>query len=187
MNFWQSSWSTGLQAPLSPLCASTKRTSKVILKTEWTTSMWLSVHNVKLQLYICIISHYWLSSLSCFRTGIFVPTGLAAFQNELMHCPQSWAQIRSRNIYSYTSFMSRGGHFAAFEEPKLLADDILQFVKKVEKPWAHTCILTKCKWASLSLFDFILYWGHAHFHDSIKYFSVFGLISLQQLCCREIN
>nr|XP_020481830.2 epoxide hydrolase 1-like [Labrus bergylta]XP_029131605.1 epoxide hydrolase 1-like [Labrus bergylta] len=65
-------------------------------------------------------------------TGIFVPTGLAAFPAELMHCPKSWAEIRYRNIYSYT-FMPRGGHFAAFEEPRLLADDIVQFVRKVEK------------------------------------------------------
>ncbi|KAM4591545.1 epoxide hydrolase 1 [Odontesthes bonariensis] len=66
------------------------------------------------------------------KTGIFVPTGVAAFPQELMHCPKSWAQIRYRNLYSYT-FMSRGGHFAAFEEPQLLANDIIQFVKKVEK------------------------------------------------------
>ncbi|CAG6017578.1 unnamed protein product [Menidia menidia] len=66
------------------------------------------------------------------KTGIFVPTGVAAFPQEIMHCPQSWAQVRYRNIYSYT-FMPRGGHFAAFEEPQLLADDIMQFVKKVEK------------------------------------------------------
>ncbi|XP_070697609.1 epoxide hydrolase 1 [Pempheris klunzingeri] len=66
------------------------------------------------------------------KTGIFVPTGLAAFPGELMHCPESWAQIRYRNIYSYT-FMPRGGHFAAFEEPELLANDLVQFVKKVEK------------------------------------------------------
>ncbi|XP_049456897.1 epoxide hydrolase 1 isoform X2 [Epinephelus fuscoguttatus] len=65
------------------------------------------------------------------KTGIFVPTGLAAFPGELMHCPKSWASIRYRNIYSYT-FMPRGGHFAAFEEPQLLAEDIFQFVKKVE-------------------------------------------------------
>ncbi|XP_071375594.1 epoxide hydrolase 1 [Centroberyx affinis] len=65
-------------------------------------------------------------------TGIFVPTGLAAFPSELMHCPRSWAEIRYRNIYSY-SFMPQGGHFAAFEEPQLLANDFLQFVKKVEK------------------------------------------------------
>lgn len=67
-----------------------------------------------------------------FKTEIFVPTGFAAFPNELMHCPKSWAQIRYRNIQSYT-FMPRGGHFAAFEEPQLLADDLFNFVKKVEK------------------------------------------------------
>lgn len=66
------------------------------------------------------------------RTEIFVPTGLAAFPGELMHCPQSWAQMKYRYIYSYT-FMPRGGHFAAFEEPQLLANDLVQFVKKVEK------------------------------------------------------
>ncbi|KAM8859497.1 epoxide hydrolase 1 isoform 1-T1 [Spinachia spinachia] len=66
------------------------------------------------------------------KVGITVPTGLAAFPGELMHCPKSWAQHKYRNIYSYT-FMPRGGHFAAFEEPQLLANDIVQFVKKVEK------------------------------------------------------
>uniref|UniRef100_A0A3P8U526 Epoxide hydrolase n=1 Tax=Amphiprion percula TaxID=161767 RepID=A0A3P8U526_AMPPE len=66
------------------------------------------------------------------KTGIFVPTGLAAFPDELMHTPKSWAQIRYRDIRSYT-FMPRGGHFPAFEEPQLLANDIVQFVKKVEK------------------------------------------------------
>ncbi|KAK2922041.1 epoxide hydrolase 1 [Channa argus] len=66
------------------------------------------------------------------KTAIYVPTGLAAFPAELMHCPKSWAQIRYKNICSYT-FMPCGGHFAAFEEPQLLASDILQFVKKVEK------------------------------------------------------
>ncbi|XP_068183330.1 epoxide hydrolase 1 isoform X2 [Antennarius striatus] len=66
------------------------------------------------------------------KTEIFVPTGLAAFPGELMHCPKSWAELRYRNIYSYT-FMPRGGHFAAFEEPQLLAGDLVQFVRKVEK------------------------------------------------------
>uniref|UniRef100_A0AAQ5ZFL1 Epoxide hydrolase n=2 Tax=Amphiprion ocellaris TaxID=80972 RepID=A0AAQ5ZFL1_AMPOC len=70
------------------------------------------------------------------KTGIFVPTGLAAFPDELMHTPKSWAQIRYRDIRSYT-FMPRGGHFPAFEEPQLLANDIVQFVKKVEKFKIH--------------------------------------------------
>ncbi|XP_077351551.1 epoxide hydrolase 1 [Festucalex cinctus] len=65
------------------------------------------------------------------KTRIFVPTGLAAFPGELMHCPKSWAQMKFHNIVSYT-MMPQGGHFAALEEPQLLASDIIQFVRKVE-------------------------------------------------------
>ncbi|XP_026551153.1 epoxide hydrolase 1 isoform X1 [Pseudonaja textilis] len=61
-----------------------------------------------------------------------VPTGIAAFPNEVLHFPRSWAQKKYVNIVSF-NFMPRGGHFAAFEEPALLATDILQFVDKVEK------------------------------------------------------
>lgn len=49
-----------------------------------------------------------------------------------MHCPKSWAKLRYHNIVSYT-FMPEGGHFAAFEEPQLLATDLFQFAKKLEK------------------------------------------------------
>nr|XP_046258637.1 epoxide hydrolase 1-like [Scatophagus argus]XP_046258638.1 epoxide hydrolase 1-like [Scatophagus argus] len=66
------------------------------------------------------------------KIGIFVPTGLAAFPEELMHCPRSWAETKYKNIYSYT-FMPRGGHFAAFEEPQLLANNLIQFIREVEK------------------------------------------------------
>ncbi|XP_041644707.1 epoxide hydrolase 1-like [Cheilinus undulatus] len=66
------------------------------------------------------------------KTAVYVPTGLAAFPGELTHTPKSWAEMRYKKIYSYT-FMPRGGHFAAFEEPQLLADDVIQFVKKVEQ------------------------------------------------------
>ena len=36
-----------------------------------------------------------------------------------------------QNIVQYT-YMPRGGHFAALEEPQLLAEDIFSFVRKVE-------------------------------------------------------
>ncbi|XP_022540985.2 epoxide hydrolase 1 [Astyanax mexicanus] len=64
-------------------------------------------------------------------TKVSVPTGFAAFPHELMHCPWVWASSRFRDLRSFT-YMPRGGHFAAFEEPKLLAQDVQQFVKKVE-------------------------------------------------------
>ncbi|XP_053731703.1 epoxide hydrolase 1-like [Synchiropus splendidus] len=66
------------------------------------------------------------------KVGIYVPTGVAAFPNEVTHIPKSWAEIRFRDIRSYT-FMTSGGHFAAMEEPQLLANDVYQFVQKVEK------------------------------------------------------
>lgn len=66
------------------------------------------------------------------RTPVYVPAGLAAFPHELQHCPRTWASSKFKDVRSY-SHMPRGGHFAAFEEPELLAQDLLQFVKKVEK------------------------------------------------------
>ncbi|KAJ7340924.1 hypothetical protein JRQ81_004211 [Phrynocephalus forsythii] len=65
------------------------------------------------------------------RIGVYVPTGIAAFPSELLHCPRSWAKKKFKNIVTY-SYMPRGGHFAAFEEPEQLAQDIKQFVRKVE-------------------------------------------------------
>ncbi|XP_009898473.2 epoxide hydrolase 1 isoform X1 [Dryobates pubescens] len=66
------------------------------------------------------------------RIGVHVPTGIAAFPQEIMHTPPVWAKKIFRNIITY-SYMPRGGHFAAFEEPRLLAEDIIHFVRKVEK------------------------------------------------------
>ncbi|NWI13392.1 HYEP hydrolase, partial [Crypturellus soui] len=66
------------------------------------------------------------------RYGIHVPTAIAAFPEEVTHIPRTWAKESIKNIVSYT-YMPRGGHFAAFEEPRLLAQDIRQFVRKVEQ------------------------------------------------------
>ncbi|NWH85173.1 HYEP hydrolase, partial [Aegithalos caudatus] len=66
------------------------------------------------------------------KLTVQVPTGIASFPNEILHTPWAWAKKKYTNIVSF-HFMPRGGHFAAFEEPELLATDILQFVDKVEK------------------------------------------------------
>ncbi|NXX86605.1 HYEP hydrolase, partial [Urocolius indicus] len=66
------------------------------------------------------------------RVGVYVPTGIAAFPHEIAHTPRAWAKDNFKNIITF-SYMPRGGHFAAFEEPKLLAQDIMQFVRKVER------------------------------------------------------
>jgi len=59
---------------------------------------------------------------------VTVPTALALFPADLSHPPRSWAE-RTHNITRYTP-MPRGGHFAAHEEPELLAADITEFLRE---------------------------------------------------------
>ncbi|WP_028721827.1 epoxide hydrolase family protein [Patulibacter americanus] len=54
-----------------------------------------------------------------------VPTAVALFPGDLVQPPRSWAE-RSYEVARYTR-MPRGGHFAAIEEPELLAADITAF------------------------------------------------------------
>ncbi|MYZ40482.1 epoxide hydrolase [Streptomyces sp. SID4917] len=56
-----------------------------------------------------------------------VPTALALFPADLTQPPRSWAE-RTYNITRYTR-MPRGGHFAAHEEPELLAHDLTEFFR----------------------------------------------------------
>jgi epoxide hydrolase len=51
-----------------------------------------------------------------------VPTGVAAFPREIVSTPRAWAE--RHYAVSHWSEMPRGGHFAAMEEPDLLAADV---------------------------------------------------------------
>ncbi|XP_074541865.1 epoxide hydrolase 1 [Halichoeres trimaculatus] len=66
------------------------------------------------------------------KIPVYVPTGFACFPNELMHTPKLWVKQKYWKLVTYT-YMTRGGHFAAMEEPQLMAEDIQNFIKKVEK------------------------------------------------------
>lgn len=56
-----------------------------------------------------------------------VPCGYAAFPREMLRPPRSLAARTFRDIRRWTD-MPRGGHFAAMEQPALLADDVLAFL-----------------------------------------------------------
>jgi microsomal epoxide hydrolase len=62
---------------------------------------------------------------------IEVPTGYAAFPREILLPPRSWAE-RVFNIQRWT-VMPRGGHFAALEEPELLAADLREFFRPLRR------------------------------------------------------
>ena len=60
-----------------------------------------------------------------------VPAGFAMFPKDLSHPPRAWAE-RFFNVRRWTE-LSRGGHFAALEEPEALADDIRAFFRPLRK------------------------------------------------------
>jgi len=58
---------------------------------------------------------------------IQAPAAVALFPKEISRPPREWAE-RSYNVRRWTE-MPRGGHFAALEEPELLAEDIRAFFR----------------------------------------------------------
>ncbi len=58
---------------------------------------------------------------------VSVPTAVAVFPKDLSQPPRSWAE-RTYHLTRYT-VMPRGGHFAAHEEPQLLAADLTEFFR----------------------------------------------------------
>ncbi|GLH11520.1 Epoxide hydrolase [Gryllus bimaculatus] len=61
-----------------------------------------------------------------------VPTAVANFPNELSYTPKKIAEDKYRNLVQF-SHLPRGGHFAAFEEPQLLANDLWDAVENIRK------------------------------------------------------
>ncbi|CAG2173392.1 unnamed protein product [Oppiella nova] len=73
---------------------------------------------------------YYKESLTRIPVSAAVPAAVADFPHELLRSPKELTQYLYKNLVQYTD-MPRGGHFGAFEEPKLMADDLKKFVRKV--------------------------------------------------------
>jgi len=52
-----------------------------------------------------------------------VPTAVSVFPDELYPAPQSWAEQAYPKLIHYNK-LDKGGHFAAFEQPQLLSEEI---------------------------------------------------------------
>ncbi|XP_054590037.1 epoxide hydrolase 1 isoform X3 [Nothobranchius furzeri] len=66
------------------------------------------------------------------KMPVHVPTGFACFPNEVMHSPKLWVKQKYHNLVAFSP-MACGGHFAAMEEPQLMAEDLQKFIKTIEK------------------------------------------------------
>lgn len=59
-----------------------------------------------------------------------IPVGCSVFPREIFPAPRSWAN-RVYPKLIYWNEVDRGGHFAAFEEPMLFAQELRAFARKV--------------------------------------------------------
>jgi pimeloyl-ACP methyl ester carboxylesterase len=67
---------------------------------------------------------YWESKLPFFAPkGVKVPTAVTAFPDELYQAPRSWTEKAYPNLIYY-SRAPKGGHFAAWEQPQTLVNDL---------------------------------------------------------------
>lgn len=72
----------------------------------------------------------------CYRHPVTVPTACARFPEELAFQPAYILKEKFVNL-SRVSNPPRGGHFAAFEEPKLMANDIYETVETIQNLYYH--------------------------------------------------
>jgi hypothetical protein len=55
--------------------------------------------------------------------GVSVPTAVSVFPDELYAAPRSWAEQSYPKLIHYNK-LPKGGHFAAFEQPRLLSEEL---------------------------------------------------------------
>ncbi len=67
---------------------------------------------------------YWENQLAFFAPkGVKVPVAISVFPDELYQAPRTWADKAYPNLVYYNK-LPKGGHFAAWEQPKLFTDEV---------------------------------------------------------------
>ncbi len=67
---------------------------------------------------------YWESKLAFFAPkGVTIPVAVSAFSDELYQAPRSWTE-RAYSKLIYYNKLDKGGHFAAWEQPQLLSEEL---------------------------------------------------------------
>jgi pimeloyl-ACP methyl ester carboxylesterase len=67
---------------------------------------------------------YWENRQGFFTPkGVKIPVAASAFPDDLFYAPRSWAEQAYPNLIHFNR-MSKGGHFAAWEQPKLIVEEL---------------------------------------------------------------
>jgi pimeloyl-ACP methyl ester carboxylesterase len=67
---------------------------------------------------------YWENKLSFFSVkGVSIPVAVSVFPDELYPAPRTWAERAYPKLIHYNK-LDKGGHFAAWEQPQLLSEEV---------------------------------------------------------------
>jgi pimeloyl-ACP methyl ester carboxylesterase len=74
---------------------------------------------------------YWENKSDFFAPqGVKIPVVVSAFPDEVINVPRNWVEKSYPNMVYYKKH-NKGGHFAAFEQPELLVEDIREGFKSL--------------------------------------------------------
>ena len=68
--------------------------------------------------------------------GVTVPTAVSVFPDELYPAPRSWAERAYPKLIHYNK-VDKGGHFAAWEQPKLFSEEVREGLRSLRSVMAH--------------------------------------------------
>ncbi len=86
---------------------------------------------------------YWENKFGFFAPkGVAIPVAVSAFPDEVCAVPRSWAERAYPKLVYYRRH-DKGGHFAAWEQPQLLSEDVrgLQTAAPIEEQVLTSCLL----------------------------------------------
>jgi pimeloyl-ACP methyl ester carboxylesterase len=76
---------------------------------------------------------YWEYKLVAFDVkGVSIPVAVSIFPDEIDAVPRSWAERAYPKLIHYNK-LDKGGHFAAWEQPKLLSEEVRAGLRSLRK------------------------------------------------------
>ena len=92
------------------------------------------------------ITHYWLTNTAISSSrlywenkvaffapkGVTIPVAVSAFPDDICPAPRSWAERAYPKLIHYNK-LDKGGHFAAWEQPKRLCEEVRAGFRSLRK------------------------------------------------------
>ena len=77
---------------------------------------------------------YWENKGGFFTVkGVKVPVAVSVFPEEIFQAPRSWAERAYPKLIHYNQ-LDKGGHFAAWEQPKLFCEELRAGFQSLRQP-----------------------------------------------------